>query len=111
MKATSLGHRKLPKGHEEIHHFCFELQGGGAPEREKISLRTARVIVSRLENWNALKQRLRPIVPTEPDGYEDLPGRSFKTRSSAMAHASGYETYAPHWPSENSRSSPRIIVA
>jgi hypothetical protein len=56
MTAIIQSHTNLPEGHEELHRFTFKLHEGGAkaPLTEDISLRTARVIVSHLEDANAL---------------------------------------------------------
>lgn len=80
MKATILAHSTLPENHEEVHRFKFELDDGAraAPLREVISLRTARVIVSHLEDGNALIQMLRAMVVAAPADYEALVGRVFQ---------------------------------
>jgi hypothetical protein len=80
MKATICAHYELPKGHEEIHRFTFKLEEGGshAPSEETISLRTARVIVSHLEDGNALIQMLRAVANAEPADYDALIGRKFE---------------------------------
>jgi hypothetical protein len=80
MKAIILSHTNLPEGHEEIHRFTFELHEGGAkaPLTENISLRTARVIVSHLEDGNALIQMLRALVTADPEDYEKLVGAEYQ---------------------------------
>lgn len=80
MRATVLGHTRLPEGHEEVHRFAFELQDGSAapPVRESISLRTARVVVAHLQDGNALIQMFRAIVSSEPRNYDELIGQSFQ---------------------------------
>jgi hypothetical protein len=80
MKATICAHSELPEGHEEIHRFTFKLEEGGshAPSEETISLRTARVIVSHLEDGNALIQMLRAVANAEPADFDGLIGRVFE---------------------------------
>ncbi|WP_174363437.1 hypothetical protein [uncultured Caballeronia sp.] len=80
MKATICAHYQLPEGHEEIHRFTFKLEEGGshAPSEETISLRTARVIVSHLEDGNALIQMLRAVANAHPADYDELIGQVFE---------------------------------
>jgi hypothetical protein len=80
MKATICAHYELPEGHEEIHRFTFKLEEGGrhAPSEETISLRTARVIVSHLEDGNALIQMLRAVSIANPADFDGLVGRVFE---------------------------------
>lgn len=80
MKATICGHHELPEGHEEIHRFTFKLEEGGshAPSEETISLRTARVIVSHLEDGNALIQMLRAVAAAKPEEFDSLIGQVFE---------------------------------
>jgi|GEM_PF-1290222 len=80
MKATICAQHELPEGHEEIHRFTFKLEEGGthAPSEETISLRTARVIVSHLEDGNALIQMLRAVAVAEPGDFDGLIGQVFE---------------------------------
>jgi hypothetical protein len=80
MKATICAHFELPEGHEEIHRFASKLEEGGshAPSEETISLRTARVIVSHLEDGNALIQMLRAVANAQPADFDGLVGQVFE---------------------------------
>jgi len=79
MKATIVSHEALPDGHEEIHRFRFVLQEGAItpPVVEAISLRTARAIVSHLDDGNAFISMLRAIVAADPSGYGALVDTSY----------------------------------
>lgn len=80
MKATICSHSELPKGHEEIHRFTYKLEQAGSPAafEEVISLRTARVIVSHLEDGNALVQMFRAVANAEPADFDGLIGQVFE---------------------------------
>ncbi|WP_175946342.1 hypothetical protein [Caballeronia sp. BCC1704] len=74
MKATITSHQPAPADSmAEIHRFEFELDDGtGAAVNERISLRTARVIVENLPDGNAFIKMLRTIVSTKTDEYDRL---------------------------------------
>lgn len=79
VKASILSYYPVPDGAEvEVHRFMFCLEDGiTIPHAETISLRTARVLVAKLDNGNAFVRMLREIVRTEPAQYDTLIGRSF----------------------------------
>ncbi|WP_250474986.1 hypothetical protein [Caballeronia sp. GAFFF1] len=74
MKATILSNQPAPPDSlAEIHRFEFVLDDGtGTLVNERISLRTARVIVENLPDGNAFIKMLRSIVATETTGYDQL---------------------------------------
>jgi hypothetical protein len=80
LKATIVSHAPVPDGDSgEIHRFGFVLEdnGGMSPYTGTISLRTARVLVARLEDGHAFIGMLRAIVTTVTVDYDSLIGRQF----------------------------------
>ena len=80
MKATIVSRAALVDGDSgEIHRFGFVLEdnGGMSPYTRTISLRTARVLVARLEDGHAFIGMLRAIVTTATADYDSLIGQRF----------------------------------